>query len=65
MAIVTFKLLQHVPRRKARNRETVKVKVLVDGETYDVLWMSKKDIAENLKDFHSHELQEMLELDNV
>ena len=65
MGIVTFELLKHVPKRKMRNKETVHVKVSVDGKTDDVLWMSKNDITEILKDFHSHELQDMLKLDNI
>ena len=51
MGHITFKLDRFNPRRKARGAEAASLKVFYDGELTDCLWMSVRDIRNNIKDF--------------
>lgn len=53
-----FRLIEFNPRRAMRGAEAARVEVAPDGEW---LWMSKRDIKENIRHFGSHpELQKAL-----
>lgn len=54
-----FKFIEFNPRRAMRGAEAARVEVDQDGEW---LWMSKRDIKANMKDFGAHpELQKALD----
>lgn len=54
-----WRFIEFNPRRALRNAEAARVEIHPDG---DWLWMSKKDIQKNIKEFGSHpELQRALE----
>jgi hypothetical protein len=55
MGNITFKLSRFNPRRKARGAEAASLIVLEDGEPVDCLWMSVRDIRENIKVFGNDE----------
>lgn len=48
---ITFRFVEFNPRRLRRGVEAVRVMVLVDGVEDDLLWMSRKDIENNLHVF--------------
>jgi len=48
---VTFRFVELNPRRKFRGVEAARVDIFEDGEPAGWLWMSKKDIRNNLKEF--------------
>ncbi len=53
-----FRFIEFNPRRAVRGAEAARVEVSTDGEW---LWMSKKDIKNNMRDFGKHaELQKAL-----
>lgn len=52
-----FRFIEFNPRRALRGAEAARVAVIFDGEE-DWLWMSKKDIDLNIRDFGPH--QELL-----
>jgi len=57
----TFRFIEFNPRRKMRGAEAVRMEVIEDGEDCGCLWMSEKDIRNNIKDFgDSEELQKGL-----
>lgn len=54
-----FRFIEFNPRRAGRGVEAARVQVDDDGEW---LWMSKKDIRNNMRDFGQHpELQKALD----
>lgn len=48
-----FKFIEFNPRRALRGAEAARVAVIENGEE-DWLWMSKRDIANNIKQFGQH-----------
>ena len=48
-----FRFIEFNPRRAMRGAEAARVAVIEDGEE-DWLWMSKKDINANIKQFGPH-----------
>ena len=48
--MIEFRFIEFNPRRAMRGADAARVAVLEDGEG-DWLWMSKRDIAANLKQF--------------
>jgi hypothetical protein len=50
----TFRFVDFNPRRRMRGVEAARVEVIVDGVPDDLLWMSEKDIRNNLEIFGEH-----------
>lgn len=48
--MIEFRFIEFNPRRAMRGADAARVAVIEDGEE-DWLWMSKRDIAANLKQF--------------
>lgn len=51
----SFTLIRYNPRRKARGAEAAELEVLQNGTVIDRLWMSLKNIKDNLKSFPEDE----------
>jgi hypothetical protein len=59
--VVTFRFVEFNPRRVSRGVEGARVEVLEDGVECAWLWMSAKDIRNNLAEFgESEELRKAL-----
>jgi hypothetical protein len=58
---LSFLFVEFNPRRKSRGAEAARVEVFEDGESCGWLWMSERDIRNNLRDFgDSAELRKAL-----
>lgn len=56
-----FRFVEFNPRRAARGKEAARVEVTYGDGGTDLLWMSKEDILDNIKNFGgSTELQKAL-----
>lgn len=56
--VTTFRFIEFNPRRAFRGAAAVRMGVIEDGEEGPWLWMSEKDIRNNIKEFgDSEELQ--------
>ena len=53
MSDLGFRFIEFNDRRHARGAEAARVAVIEDGEE-DWLWMSKRDIANNMRKFGRH-----------
>lgn len=51
----SFVLVRYNPRRKARGAEAAELEVLQNGTVIDRLWMSLRNIKDNLKTFPDDE----------
>jgi hypothetical protein len=59
--VVTFRFIEFNPRRAARGAVAARVAVLEDGEELCWMWMTPKDIRNNLDEFgESEELRKAL-----
>lgn len=58
---VSFLFVEFNPRRKSRGAAAARVEVLEDGDSCGWLWMSERDIRNNLRDWgESEELRKAL-----
>ena len=46
-----FELIEFNKRREMRGADAASVRVIYEDGTYDVLWMSRRDIAKNMMAF--------------
>lgn len=53
MTVMDFRFVEFNPRRAMRGAEAARVAVIEDGEE-DWLWMSKRDVDLNIKEFGPH-----------
>lgn len=51
--MMDFRFVEFNPRRALRGAEAARVAVIEDGQE-DWLWMSKRDISKNIKQFGPH-----------
>lgn len=59
--VVSFQFVEFNPRRKSRKAEAARVEVFEDGESCGWLWMSERDIKNNIREFgDSAELRKAL-----
>lgn len=52
--MMEFVLRRFNPRRAMRGADAAEVEC-IDGEFHELLWMSKRDIEKNIKEFGPHE----------
>ena len=48
---VSFRFVEFNERRAMRGKEAARVEVIEDGTEVFLLWMSRKDIKDNIKEF--------------
>jgi len=59
--VLSWRFIEFNPRRKSRGAEAARVEVFEDGESCGWLWMSERDILNNIRDFgESEELRKAL-----